>query len=271
MCGRHACAARFARSPESIVRAYFTPQSLKDFAATARALASQKRAYHVVDSETIAKVSGTVHHEGVCFIVRREHPVPSVSQLLNDSGGNGGPLLVLDGVSNPHNLGAIARVAAHFGAAGLIIVSAGTLAASEPPSGEEGSREPAYGPSFFRTAQGGAEFLSCVHVASEQVPQTFAEMERAGYVLMGTSSHRGKAVYDIQLPPRVAFVLGSESHGLSDSVRRALKQEVSLPGTGNVESLNVACAASGLLLEHWRQNHARGRVRNAERLAPQRF
>lgn len=258
ICGLHACSTRYARRPESIVRAYFTAASLKTFGGTARKLAELKRAYHIVDNETLAKVSGTVHHEGVCFLVRTERPLAGVDDLIGELKSSAAPLLILDGVANPHNLGAIARVAAHYGASALIIINSGVP--DPDPRAEQGpSKSPVadHAPSFFRTAQGGAEFLKRLVLRPEQVTLAFRQLERAGFVLIGTCSHRGDAVYDVRLPQKVAFVLGSENSGISAPIKQLLKRNVSLPGTGFVESLNVACAASGLLLEHWRQNHGR--------------
>ncbi len=250
ICGVNACLSRFSLNSDSIVRAYFLEDTVKLFKPLIRELARTRRAYHVVSAEELAKISGTLHHEGVCLLAR-------VSDCLRghevfESCGDG-PLLILDGVLNPHNLGALARVGAHYGVQGAIVLVDDDAEASFQNS------------SFFRVAQGGAEHLQWGTYLRRDVARLFHELEDRGFELAGTSSHGPDDLFDTHFASRVAFVLGSESTGLSPEVERLLTLRLRIPGTGLVESLNVACAASGLLMEHWRQTRVQSSPRQRKR------
>jgi TrmH RNA methyltransferase len=152
--------------------------------------------------------------------------------------------LWLDGVGNPHNLGAMLRSAAHFGASAVLLPKQSTLALSGAAA---------------RVAEGGAEHVRLAAVADPA--RSFAALRAAGFAVVTTSSHRGEPLYAAALPRRCIFVLGAEVEGVSATVAAAADRRVAIPGTERVESLNVAVAAALLVGEHWRQHrsHAAGR------------
>jgi len=76
--------------------------------------ANNKKAYHVVSKEDLATISGSVHHEGVALLAKRR-PVVFEDDLYAKLKNERQPLIVLDEVLNPHNIGAILRIMAHFG------------------------------------------------------------------------------------------------------------------------------------------------------------
>jgi len=200
--------------------------------------AERRLPYHVVSSEELAKVSGVVHHEGVCFEVRLLPP-PSFEALRSQLDATEGPvrLLYLDGIDNPHNLGAILRSAAHFGAHALL--------------GAKG-RLPRLGPAAVRIAQGGAEVVPIVHV--DRPTDVLGTLAGSGFGVVATDVREGPSLWEAPLPPRVVFLLGAERAGLSRSLRRAATSTLTIPGTGGVESLNVATASAVLLAEHTRRS-----------------
>ena len=241
ICGAHACSAVAQRRPEDVRRVYITEAMMPSFGEFLRWCASQRLAYHVVDESELERITQSVHHGGVAFIVRQPPP-PTLGSLLHRLRGEDPStprlLIYLDNVQNPHNLGAIVRVAAHFGADGVLLAGEATTTST----------------AMTRTAEGGAEFIDVVPVALGQRPLLAARS--AGFTLVATTSHGRDSLYGDGLPARTVIMLGSESHGLAPSVFGLADMTVTIPGSGQVESLNVACAAAVLLAEHWRAHHA---------------
>jgi TrmH RNA methyltransferase len=121
ICGVNACHAVAAQRPDDVRRVYINSANLQDFGPFLKRCAGARIAYHVVEDAELEKITQSVHHEGVCFIVREKAPT-SLRQLLAVQGPR--VLVYLDGVQNPHNLGAIVRVCAHFGAVGVLAAGA---------------------------------------------------------------------------------------------------------------------------------------------------
>ena len=238
VCGLNASLAVFDRRRDDIIRVYVTEARMKACGALLRWCAETRRAYHVVGDEELQRVTQSTHHEGVCLLVR-QLPVPDLAAFCTREKTAPAPrcVLLLDDVSNPHNLGAIVRVGAHFGAAGILLV------------GEPGT-VPTLSAAVYRTAEGGLEHVPVIPVGDAAAAVRL--LRDAGFTIMATSSHTRDSLYDGALPPKVVFLLGSETAGLSDEVLRLAERRLAIPGSGAVESLNVACAAAVLLGEFWR-------------------
>jgi TrmH RNA methyltransferase len=142
--------------------------------------------------------------------------------------------LWLDGVGNPHNLGAILRAAAHFGVAAVLLPKASTLALSGAAA---------------RVAEGGAEALPFVRMGRED--NAMAQLRGAGFALAATVVRGGADLFATALPQRLVYVLGAEGEGMDAGLAAACDLRLSIPGSGAVESLNVA-AATAVLLAQWR-------------------
>jgi RNA methyltransferase, TrmH family len=232
--GENACQALFQSRPEAIVRAWFVQSVTPRFREALRWLAANRKAYHVVDDAELAKASGTEHHGGVCFIIKKRMGM-AVSEWLSQAGEKD-CVLALEDVSNPHNLGGIMRTCAHFGAKGLLVNDASLL--------ESGAA--------VRTAEGGAEHVQAI--SGESFAAGLEAFRKAGYTIVTTSSHQGTPLAQAELPAKMVLVLGQEREGLSDSAFQQGDISLSIGGTGNVESLNVSVATGILLAEWWRQN-----------------
>lgn len=231
--GINACLAVFKYRPEAIIRAYLLEERIPVVADLLRFCAKERKAYHVVSVDDMKKISETEHHEGLCLLVRQSDPV-----LLAEHVRLADPVdavLVLDRVSNPHNVGAIARVAAHFGTSAII--------AQED--------ELFLGGAAYRIAEGGLEVVKIISVKS--LERSLEVLKRGGYALLATSSYASISLFKHDLPARCAFLMGAESDGLQESLRCMADADVVIPGCGKVESLNVATAVAVLLGEHWRQ------------------
>ena len=234
--GVHAAHALFARRPDAIVRAYLTKDGLKLHSDLVKWCARHKRAYHLVEEADLEKIAASVHHEGIVLLAKkapRWNDAALVAHAVKAPPRDA--LLLLDGVENPHNIGAILRSAAHFGVSALV--------------GAKGEL-PELTPSANRVAEGGAEHVTMAELFAPEA--TLKELKLLGYRLIATSSHADEAIYSAPLPPRVVFMLGGEVHGLTRRMIALADEKRAIPGTGAVESLNVGIAAAVLLAEHWR-------------------
>jgi TrmH RNA methyltransferase len=231
--GRHACLKIFEKRPEDIVRAYITQDGVFEFKAMMKYLADNKVAYHVVDKEEIDSITKATHHENICLIVKNKK-LPELKDIL---GANERSLILcLEEVENPHNLGAIMRSAAHFGVSAI-------LYQAKVPVANSGSA--------VRTAEGGAETVPALHV--NDWGHVFDLGKRAGFYSFATSSHRGESLYETEFPEKVMLFMGAEREGLSDKLTKKMDHLLSIPGTGEVESLNVSNATTAILTEWFRQ------------------
>jgi RNA methyltransferase, TrmH family len=194
-------------------------------------LAETRRSYRLVPSDEMAKVSGTAMHGGVVALA---HPRPLLSfvpEAVADWAAEGGMLVVLDGVGNPHNLGAIARTAAFMGVKRLLL------------SRHDGQALPS--DAAYRVAKGGLEWLD-VFVTGD-LPAALAAL-RPHFQVTGTALERATPLADLKRDARpVALVLGNEEEGLPRATLTACETVLTLPGSGHVQSLNVAVTA-GILM-----------------------
>ena len=233
--GENACRVCFNNRPQAVVKMYLEASMTGKFADVMKYLAANKHAYHIVDSSELEKVAGSQHHGGVVLIVKRKPELSLAAYLAANKHLKQDCLLALDGVGNPHNLGAIVRSCAHFGVNGIIM--------TQPYLLQSGAAA--------RTAEGGVEFvegLSC-----DNLPLALQLCKQAGYSLVTTSSHGGISLYQSQLAGKVVVVFGEEMAGVSRQVANSTDIAIQIPGSGKVESLNVSVAASLILGEWYRQ------------------
>lgn len=238
--GRAACFKVFERRLDDVIRAYVSETVLSEVRPWLKRMAETKKAYHVVSEDDLRKISESTHHEGICLLARAPSAPSLDAFLLGIDKDAPAALVYLENVSNPHNLGAITRVAAHFGAAGVLVDADAPTRASLTSA------------AFYRTAEGGAEAVPVLPIWSRK--EAVTTLRKAGFAFLATSSHANRSLFGKPLPERVVLLLGSESHGLSEPLAKEASLVVSIPGTGNVESLNVACATSALLCEYYRQH-----------------
>lgn len=200
----------------------------KELQELLREAARLRIAYRELESADLDALADTVHHEGVCLLVR-QRPEATLGMIAREVEQEG-LILALDRVENPHNVGALLRSAAFFGARGLLLA---------------GAKKRALTPAAVRVAEGGAEHVP-VCVLPDLVP-ALAELRNQGVSIVGADAHRGESATRFRFPPRVVLVLGSERHGLSPELEAVCTDLVHIRGTDAVESLNVSVAA-GILL-----------------------
>lgn len=233
--GVNACRAFFEHRPGQIIRAYFAEDVAYRFGYIMKACAQARKAYRIVDKFELDKIAETRGHQGVCFLVKKIEPF-SIKEYLDASIDLETDCLVaLERLGNPHNVGSILRTCAHFGVEGLLVNDA--LVAQ---SG-----------SALRSAEGGGEFVQFVD--GGRLSDTLPIFKAAGYTVVATSSHEGENLYTTELPDKMLLMMGPESSGLSKFLIEDADRVVRIPGSENVESLNVATATGIVLSEYWRQ------------------
>jgi TrmH RNA methyltransferase len=236
VCGFKAVAAAFARRPKCIQRLFFDAATAPKTGEMCKWLAQERRIYRQVPPEELERIAGTVHHGGIVAATERPVLRPPRFGEFAEWQRAGDPLLILDRIGNPHNLGAIARSAAFFGIPRMIIARSPLQAQPNDAA--------------YRVAEGGLEHIQIFEVVSMlQIVQQLRER----FLVVGTSVHAGKNL-DSARPPRapgrpVALLLGNEELGLDPKLQAQCELLVRIPGAGAVESLNVS-AASAILL-HW--------------------
>lgn len=235
--GLRACEAVFARRPADIVRVYLTAARKPRCGELLRWCVENRRGFQIVADENLRRITGSTHHEGVA-ILARAIPRWNLADLLRESeaGRLAGPILYLDGVENPHNLGSMLRTAAHFGVAVV--------------AGRQGELPP-LSPAAVRVAEGAAEIVPVCDLADPAA--ALRRLAAAGAKVVAASSHRGEPPQRAPLDGACVLVLGSEGRGVSPAIERTAGWHVRIPGSGAVESLNVSVACGVLLAEAWRQ------------------
>ena len=229
--GLPAVAALFSVAPERVERLFFEESMRLHVSAFCAALARRRRPYRLVGAQEIERLAGSVMHGGIVALAApRPLPVLEMAQCAQWAAG-GRPLLLLDGVGNPHNLGAIARTAAFFGIERMVL--------SDHPA-QAGPSDASY-----RVAEGGLEYVE-LHRAP-----FFARVLmglRAHFRVVGAAAEGGRPLAALRAADRpIALVLGNEEHGLPAATLKACEELVTIPGAGHVQSLNVAASAAILL------------------------
>lgn len=228
--GLAAVQALFARDPDRVERLFYEERLKAEAGPFCAHLAGRRRPYRMVGPEEMEKVAGTPLHGGIVAVAA---PRPVLPFDLADAArwaAAGHPLLLLDGVGNPHNLGAIVRTAAFFGLERLVL------------SDHPGQALPS--DSAYRVAEGGFE-----HVTLYRATGFAGALAALGaYRTIGTALG-GHAPLEqlLSATPQgkpVALVLGNEEQGLPPATQAACAALATIPGSGRVQSLNVSATAA---------------------------
>jgi TrmH RNA methyltransferase len=230
VCGLPAVQALFATSPARVERLFFTGELRQQVADFTRLLARARKPFRQVGAEELARVGGTVLHGGVVALARPRTVQPFDPAQAALWAKDGKPLLLLDGIGNPHNLGAIARTAAFFGLKHLILSDHPDQALPSDAS--------------YRIAEGGLDRLE---IWRSQHFVRDLESLRAHCMVVGASAENGQPISALRRTGNpVALVLGNEEHGFPPPTARACNVLVTIPGSG-VQSLNVSASAAILI------------------------
>jgi len=234
--GFHAVTVRLKTAPASIVEIHLD-SSRKDARMRQFAQRAMDAGAKLIDSdgERLNQMAGGLRHQGV---VARVSPLPqrhSLDEVLDEV--EGPPLvLVLDGVTDPHNLGACLRVADGAGAHAVVA----------PKDHAVGLNA-----TVAKVASGAAETVPYLMVTN--LARSLNELKERDIRVIGTSEDAEMTLYDVDLRGPVALVLGAEGPGLRQLTRKTCDVLVRIPMAGALESLNVSVAAGVCLFEALRQ------------------
>jgi 23S rRNA (guanosine2251-2'-O)-methyltransferase len=245
--GFHAVGVRLKTAPKSIIEIYYEP-TRRD--ARMRQFIDKVNESGVrlieADGMRLAKLAGSHGHQGVAARVQEIKQVHSLDELLENLEASNAELpvaertppliLVLDGVTDPHNLGACLRVADGAGAHAVI-------APKDHAAGINAT--------VAKVASGAAETVPYFMVTN--LARTLGELKERNIWVIGTSDQASQTLYQADFKGAVALVLGAEGDGMRQLTAKTCDQLVSIPMRGAVESLNVSVASGICLYEAVRQ------------------
>lgn len=238
--GFHAVGVRMKTAPQSIIEVYYeaTRRDARMRQFLDRAKSAGVRLIEA-DGERLAKLAGSHGHQGVAARVEAVAQLQSLDDLLDQLEADGvtNPLLlVLDGVTDPHNLGACLRVADGAGAHAVIA----------PKDHAVGINA-----TVAKVASGAAETVPYFMVTN--LARTLNELKERDIWIIGTSDDAPKTLYEVDLKGPTALVLGAEGDGMRQLTRKTCDELIGIPMMGAVSSLNVSVASGVCLYEALRQ------------------
>jgi len=232
LAGFHAVASRLRQKPDTVTEIYVDAERSDGRMKDLRALAKQHEVRVIpVDAKRLDGMSGGARHQGV---VAQAQPIdmPKFIEDVLEALEEPPLLLVLDGVQDPHNLGACLRVADGAGAHAVIA----------PKDRSVGLTTAA-----IKVASGAAETVP--YIAVTNLARTMRDLKDRGIWLIGTDDAAPQSLYKAKLEGAVGMVLGAEGEGLRRLTRDSCDLLVSIPMLGSVESLNVSVASGVCLYE----------------------
>jgi len=240
VCGMNAVLAIGEYHPETINRLFLREDRLQFFTGICKQLAERKRPYKLCEDEELERICKSVHHQGVVAMIEEPVVEPLTMEDLDTWADEGKTGVILHSVGNDHNLGAIARAAAFFDVSYIVL--------NDKDSSYDGE-EARLTTSAYRVAEGGFE-----HLLVRSISNTGAFLKDASkrIVTIGTDTKARRRITDLKGIIKnasggrrgVALVLGNEETGLPQNVKDQCSSLLRIPGTGNIESLNVSQAAS---------------------------
>jgi len=227
--GFHAVTARLRTRPES-VHALYMASARQD--ARARDIATRAKsagiAIHAVDDARLLQLAGHGRHQGVVALIDEALPHVTLDDVLENL-DEPALLVVLDGVTDPHNLGACLRSADAFGAHAMIVPK---------------DRAVGVNATVAKAASGAADTVPVIAVTN--LARTLRGLKERNVWIVGAETG-GESLFDADVTGPVAWVLGAEGAGLRRLTRDSCDRLVGIPLQGTVESLNVS-VATGICL-----------------------
>jgi TrmH RNA methyltransferase len=239
--GLRAVQAIFGRRRDDILRVAYGPKARRELEPLLAWARGRRVEARELPSDELERLAGASHHEDACVVARARRwvaPGELGELLVRDRG----VAVALDRVRNPYNIGAILRSAAFFG------VEAAILGAPAP--------HPGIAPDAVRVAEGGVESLRVARTTD--LADTLGRLRERGVQIVGADGASTTGALGFPFARPTVLVMGNEREGLGPRIRACCDAIVAIPGTGAVESLNVAVAAGVLIAELVRARIARG-------------
>ena len=234
--GFHAVGSRLRRFPDSVLEVYVNSERndprMKDLL---KAVKLQDVKLVQVDGARLDGLAGHVRHQGVAALIDAGKSYLSIEDVLDDL--DEPPfLLILDGITDPHNLGACLRVADAMGVHAVIAPKDKCVGITATVS---------------KVACGAAEVVPYVMVTN--LARTIRDLKERGIWIVGTDAEGQSDLFNYEQTGPIAWVLGNEGEGMRRLTRELCDSLVSIPMYGSVESLNVSVATGIVLSESRRQ------------------
>jgi 23S rRNA (guanosine2251-2'-O)-methyltransferase len=236
--GFHAVLARLRADPSSVLE-IFLDETRNDARARDLAALAERAKVHLmrVPTRRLDGFYGGARHQGVVARIEIKKTSDSLDEILE--GVEHPLLLVLDGVTDPHNLGACLRVANAAGAHAVLAPK---------------DRAVGVTPTVSKVASGAAE--STPYLMVTNLARTLSELKERNIWIVGADERAEKTLYEADLPESIAWVLGAEGEGMRRLTRESCDLLVRIPMRGEVESLNVSVSAGVCLYESARRRRA---------------
>ncbi len=232
--GLPAVKALFEHDPRRAERLFYDDRMKPLVGGFCSLMSKQHKPYRLVPTDELTKIAGSQLHGGIVVVARPKLIGvfdPAEAKLWAKSGP---PLFILDGIGNPHNLGAIARTLAFFGLERLIL--------SDHPAQALPSE------AAYRVSEGGLEWTEIY-----RTPKLIPALKRLkdSHRIIGTALGAGRPLADCLAPTGkpIAMILGNEEYGLSPATLAVCDEVATIPGSGRIQSLNVAATAAILIHE----------------------
>ncbi len=237
--GRNAVleALKSGREIEKITVAKGAEGSVRKIAAAAR---EKKIPLYYSDRSALDRIAEGEHHQGVAAVVS-DYIYRSIDDMIRKAEKNDEApfLVILDGIEDPHNLGAIMRTAECAGAHGVIIPKRRSVSVND---------------TVFKTSAGAAAYVMCARVTN--LAREIDALKKRG-IWTAACDMDGASIYESPMSGPIAVVIGGEGSGISRLVREKCDFTVSLPMKGSLNSLNASNAAAVAMYEIVRQRGTR--------------
>jgi 23S rRNA (guanosine2251-2'-O)-methyltransferase len=236
--GFHAVLSRLRADPGSVLE-IFLDETRNDARAKDLVAVAERSKVHLmrVPTKRLDGFYGGGRHQGVVARVEVRKAADTLDELLE--GIQHPLLLVLDGVTDPHNLGACLRVANAAGAHAVVAPK---------------DRAAGISPAVSKVASGAAEATPYLMVTN--LARTIAAIKEKNIWVIGADERAEKTLYEADLPESIAWVLGAEGEGMRRLTRESCDLLVKIPMRGAVESLNVSVSAGICLFESLRRRRS---------------
>jgi len=238
--GIHAAQHALQQFPERILEVWLSTEGNKGKGSKLHEIQESTKslgiACQLVPRKSLDKMSHDQRHQGVVLrqSVAKVKDETDLEEIIKNN--NNALLLILDGVQDPHNLGACLRTADAAGADAVVIPA---------------SRGVSMTPTVRKVASGAADTVPLIEVRN--LARTLKRMQDQGVWLIGTSDQVNQTIYDQDLTGPIGLVMGSEDKGIRRLTREYCDYLVQIPMAGIVESLNVSVASGICLFEAVRQ------------------
>ena len=241
--GFHAVVSRLRQNPASI-KEIFLDAVRQDQRARDLSKLAEAQGVRLIscDSARLAGMAGEARHQGVAANIDPSRSYIDIEDVL-DTLTEPALLLILDGIQDPHNLGACLRVADAFGVHAVVAPK---------------DRAVGLTATVHKVASGAADAVPYISVTN--LARTLRELKLRGVSIIGTAADADSDLYSVRLEGPIAWVLGAEEKGMRRLTRETCDQLVSIPMLGSVENLNVSVSAGICLFETRRQRSASGKT-----------